>query len=110
MPQLEIFFLPALKSFHRKIIFIAAASSSLNVIGELLLFQRSKSVKSDTVSCDFVNGFVPLITSPKPVRYNDSPAFISLTLERSRTTACAIPRVVIVAATSFTFLGDVRET
>jgi hypothetical protein len=72
--------------------------------GELLLFQSKRSVKLDTVSWLLVNGLVPLITSPSSVWNNDSPAFTSRTFVRSIITACSIPRLVIVAATSFIFL------
>jgi hypothetical protein len=51
-----------------------------------------------------VKGLVPVITSPRSVWYNDSPAFISRTFARSIITACSTPRFVMVAATSFTLL------
>ncbi len=99
-------------NIYLKTTVIATALLSPNVIGDLLLFQRSKSVKSDTTSCFLVNRLVPLITSPRSVPYNGSFVFVfSSTFLRSKTTACSTPLSKIVAATSFMFLlGELSET
>ena len=92
-------------NIYLKTTVIATALLSPNVIGDLLLFQRSKSVKSDTTSCFLVNKLVPLITSPRSVRYNASFVFaLSSAFLRSKTTAWSTPLSEIDAATSFMFL------